>query len=416
MKSSVSDFNSKSDVNLVTPWRSMYIGAFLAISTNIQYSIFFSTIWPYLQIIDPTVTVEYFSYVVGAYAIGNIICSPAFGWWSNKLKGITIPLYIGLVCQLVGNALYIILSQMSSGQKELMLVSRLITGVGTSSVSLLRSYAATASLDKDRSKAVSLISGGMAFGIIMGPSFNILFSPLSYPGINLFGFIDINIYTMPAILAVITNAGSILLINIFFREKYVGLANESSDKSSDKIIIVPPFDRQAVAIAFMTRFTQMFLYASLSTMGPIMAMMMFDLTKAETIQTISIAQGIQGTAALIVYILFISADIGKYGKTRRNVMIGIMILTVFHFITYPYPFYKGQVTMYASSKLENLNSSTELIGCDTDKFTWCEHLSPINIYLYFGAYSLCFGTAFPTVNSFINTLFSRILGPRRQGT
>lgn len=64
------------------------------------------------------------------------------------------------------------------------LMARLIIGVGSSlsfilgslirvfldTVGLIKTYAAAASLPNDRSKAISITSGGLAIGTIIGPS------------------------------------------------------------------------------------------------------------------------------------------------------------------------------------------------------------------------------------------------------
>lgn len=56
------------------------------------------------------------------------------------------------------------------------------------------------------------------------------------------------------------------------------------------------------------------------------------------------------------------------------------------------------------------------VGCNVDKFSWCEDLAPVNVYLYYVMYILVIGLAFPTMNITTTTLFSKVLGPRRQGT
>uniref|UniRef100_A0A914QEY7 Major facilitator superfamily (MFS) profile domain-containing protein n=1 Tax=Panagrolaimus davidi TaxID=227884 RepID=A0A914QEY7_9BILA len=63
------------------------------------------------------------------------------------------------------------------------------------------------------------------------------------------------------------------------------------------------------------------------------------------------------------------------------------------------------------------NSTTSITyGCNTDKFTWCQKLRPVNVYLYYTAYVIALGFAFPVLNITVATIFSKILGPRRQGT
>uniref|UniRef100_A0A183C9L7 MFS domain-containing protein n=1 Tax=Globodera pallida TaxID=36090 RepID=A0A183C9L7_GLOPA len=62
------------------------------------------------------------------------------------------------------------------------------------------------------------------------------------------------------------------------------------------------------------------------------------------------------------------------------------------------------------------NSSTNSGGCDLNKYAWCAGLSRVNPWIYYGAIVLLIGPAFPNINVAMNTLFSRIIGPRMQST
>lgn len=58
----------------------------------------------------------------------------------------------------VGNAAYIALEFVFFPRRYLMFVGRFITGAGSGNVTLLRTYASTASTFKDRQKAIGKIS------------------------------------------------------------------------------------------------------------------------------------------------------------------------------------------------------------------------------------------------------------------
>lgn len=58
--------------------------------------------------------------------------------------------------------------------------------------------------------------------------------------------------------------------------------------------------------------------------------------------------------------------------------------------------------------------STGSVGCNLDSFTWCDSLKPINSTLFFFCYVFILGTGFASMNIALNTLFSKIIGPRRQ--
>ena len=92
-------------------------------------------------------------------------------------------------------------------------------------------------------------------------------------------------------------------------------------------------------------------------------------------------------------------------------MLSLIALIIFHLVTYSWPFIPGHIEMHNSTTVAH-----DKVGCNTDKFSWCEDLSPVNVYLYYAAYIIVIGFAFPIMNITTTTLFSKILGPRRQGT
>jgi ceroid-lipofuscinosis MFS transporter 7 len=66
--------------------------------------------------------------------------------------------------------------------------------------------------------------------------------------------------------------------------------------------------------------------------------------------------------------------------------------------------------------LASLPNHTEPVGCNATKFDWCDSVRPLSPWYFYACYILCIGLAFPNINITINTLFSKIIGPRRQGT
>jgi hypothetical protein len=62
------------------------------------------------------------------------------------------------------------------------------------------------------------------------------------------------------------------------------------------------------------------------------------------------------------------------------------------------------------------NETQQQVGCDIKTFSWCADLPAVNVWVYYGFYVLFIGISFPLLTITLTTLFSRILGPRRQGT
>uniref|UniRef100_A0A914EB48 Major facilitator superfamily (MFS) profile domain-containing protein n=1 Tax=Acrobeloides nanus TaxID=290746 RepID=A0A914EB48_9BILA len=73
-------------------------------------------------------------------------------------------------------------------------------------------------------------------------------------------------------------------------------------------------------------------------------------------------------------------------------------------------------TSIAQGVLANSPNHDKDIGCNTNLYDWCNNLTQVNVWVYYITYVIAIGCAFPSVNITMSTLFSRILGPRRQGT
>jgi MFS transporter, ceroid-lipofuscinosis neuronal protein 7 len=64
----------------------------------------------------------------------------------------------------------------------------------------------------------------------------------------------------------------------------------------------------------------------------------------------------------------------------------------------------------------NGSSKEEQVGCDRQRFSWCDSVRPLSPIYFYICFILFIGIAFPNINVTLNTLFSQIIGPRRQGT
>ncbi|KAI1700990.1 major facilitator superfamily domain-containing protein [Ditylenchus destructor] len=436
-----------------TNWRSIYVASALSFVVTTQFALYFSSLWPYLQIIDRSIPETFFGYIIAIYSVGQTISAPLFGYWSNKIKTVRVPYFVGLCMMFVGNALYMCLElNLPFERFYLLLLGRFVTGMGSGNLSLLRTYAATASTSKDRHRAIAFVTCGQALGMTSGPAFQLLFTALSYPGISLLGGIHLNLYTAPAWFACGMNAFGALALYFLFQEEYVGLLDGQRTKNGRKNKTasgfecgkkptqnLPPYDLIAIFVCYVTRFTQMFINTNLETLGSPYSMMMFGWGEEKAVAFTSAAQGAIGCLTLAMCIAYISLNLEKFLNLRASCIIPLAGLIVFHLITYSWPFLPGHVPMFNSTKGQ--------IGCDTDKFAWCEDLRPVNVVLYYATYIPVIeaikwiaklrqferqfewgftqeekrhykrlGLAFSIQSIALNTLFSKIIGPRWQST
>jgi hypothetical protein len=59
-------------------------------------------------------------------------------------------------------------------------------------------------------------------------------------------------------------------------------------------------------------------------------------------------------------------------------------------------------------------NGTTGLGCDRQQRDWCEGLRQVQPLLYYCGMVLLIGSAFPLINVSMNTLFSKVIGPRMQ--
>src|SRR4051812_11307378 len=81
--------------------------------------------------VDRSTTENFFGYIIAIYSLGQIFSSPTFGYWSNRIHQVRLPLYVGLFLMFVGNACYIAMEMIPAPKRYLLLLGRFITGMGS---------------------------------------------------------------------------------------------------------------------------------------------------------------------------------------------------------------------------------------------------------------------------------------------
>ena len=105
-----------------TDWPSIYVASILSFVGTVQFSLYFSSLWPYVQIvshliglkqlgmqiqIDRSINETQFGWIIAIYSVGQIISAPLFGYWSNRIRQVRTPLYVGLALMFAGNLCYL---------------------------------------------------------------------------------------------------------------------------------------------------------------------------------------------------------------------------------------------------------------------------------------------------------------------
>uniref|UniRef100_A0A7I4YF93 MFS domain-containing protein n=1 Tax=Haemonchus contortus TaxID=6289 RepID=A0A7I4YF93_HAECO len=394
-----------------TSWRSIYLLTAICMFCGVQFSIFFPTLWPFLNQVDPTASETFFGIITAAFSVGQGLASPAFGFWMNRSRSVRQPLTCGIIIMIISNIIFCFVEAFKQKERRwVMMAARFFIGIGAGTVGVMRAYASTASSLKDRARAITFIQASYVIGMTIGPGIPVAFAPLKFPG-YVFGPLHLDMYTAPAWFATFICILSLILLLLLLEESYVGV--QEVDRGEVDYNPLPKFDVIAVSVCVVTQFTLMFIITNLETVGSMYAMAMWSWDSHEAVVKIGIIQAINGAASVLVYSFFV-VKLGDYvskGRERIWTMIGLGTGLLYHIATFPYPI--GPTLKWTPA---NETKNNEGVGCDPSEYKWCTSTHDVSFWLYAVLYCTLLAACFPIVNVSMNTLFSKILGARRQGT
>ncbi|VDM56632.1 unnamed protein product [Angiostrongylus costaricensis] len=389
-----------------SPWKSLWISIGLQYMIGIQISIYFMSMWPYLSALDRTATVDFFGWVVAACSLG---CStnPLFGMWNQKTMDMKTPMVVGMVMIIVGQSIYGFLPLLDSNQKWVMMLARLITGLGTGSISVLRAYAATASLPRDRLRVVSLGTAGMVLGLSSGPAIQAVFTTIGEKGFMI-GPMIFNMYTLPAFFMVLLSIICSIVVITVFEEDYVGIIKQD-DREGDSYVVIPNFDLLPALICIYLWIITSMNEINIAVISTPWASAMYNWKDSDAVLYNGIFQTLSCLVSAGNSVIIGCTPVGNIEK-RKQIIFGEIMFLVFHIIAYPWPFYDGPLTYIPVGK-----NSSEVGGC-LPSYDWCDTTVRVPLPLFVICMVFVFGIAFPFAGSPSGALFSEILGPRKQGT
>jgi ceroid-lipofuscinosis MFS transporter 7 len=97
-------------------------------------------------------------------------------------------------------------------------------------------------------------------------------------------------------------------------------------------------------------------------------------------------------------------------RERLAVIFAICLALIYHVVTFPFPFLPNKVDQ---KTVINSQGNNETVGC-LDSYNWCGYTQKVPFWLYAITNVICMSLAFPVLNISMSTLFSKILGNRKQ--
>jgi MFS transporter, ceroid-lipofuscinosis neuronal protein 7 len=160
--------------------------------------------------------------IVAANPLGQMIFSPLFGWWSNKLSSIRVPLLASMAIFCVSSALYSSLDLIKEDVKYWMFLARFFVGVSSANIAVCRSYVSAATTITERTNSVSMMSLAQVLGFVIGPALQAAVTPLGTEGFLFMNTFQINMYTASGWLNVLLGLTNfVMFLPCFFKDRRV---------------------------------------------------------------------------------------------------------------------------------------------------------------------------------------------------
>ncbi|KAK5650104.1 hypothetical protein RI129_001133 [Pyrocoelia pectoralis] len=437
-------------------WISIYIIYFTMFLISLGFSIVITGVWPYLDKLDSTAGKEFMGFVVAANPLGQMLFSPLVGWWANKLGSIRIPVLASLGVFIVSSAIYSSLELFEEYRKYWMLVSRFLVGVSSANIAACRSYLSAATRLSERTQAVSMISLAQVLGFVIGPAIQAAVVPLGDEGVWLIpGKLKLNMYTAAGWISVILSIFNfVCFLPYIFKEHKIaireamhkqGMDDEESLWKEHKVDYLAAW---TLLIAF---FGIVFNFMLLETLATPLTMDQFAWSKADALYYMGILMSVGAVIACAAFAA-INPLCKKFTEAKVMLWGGFLFMVLGRVLYVPWgsttpQMYNDSITL-SNAPCEVINATevitnnmiphnesldgkmfnvtlelagnnntcynkTEMLGCPSSQ-EWCSYTPVITISQFLLGYILT-ALGYPVGVTLIQSIFSKVLGPRPQG-
>nr|XP_029731760.1 major facilitator superfamily domain-containing protein 8-like [Aedes albopictus] len=205
-------------------WISIRVIYYMGFVIYLAFGIVATSMWPYLKSLDPAAEKVFLTYVFAIPSVLQLVFSPLFGWWNNRLKSIRLPIVFFLVTFILGHVLYATIEQINFHGKHMLLLSRGLIGMSTVACTIYRAYMSSATTVAERTKAMSFLSLAQTGGLLGGSALQPIFSLLGEKGFIFIGLFRVNMYTGVAWFCTVLGCINLVLMMPFiFKDHQIAL-------------------------------------------------------------------------------------------------------------------------------------------------------------------------------------------------
>ncbi|XP_063381917.1 major facilitator superfamily domain-containing protein 8 [Cydia fagiglandana] len=394
-------------------WRSVYVIYFTMFQMSLGFSIVLTGVWPYLDKLEPGASKEVLGLAVGAAPLGQLLASPLLGLWANA-RGVRAPLRAALALFVLSQALYAQLHAARPSAAAAMLAARLLVGVSSASIAVARAYLSAATTVSERTRAVAAVSLAQVLGFVVGPALQAVAAPLGagapYAPV---GQLDLrprlDMYTAPAWLNAALGALNLaLLLPCSFKERKIAareamLAHGKGSEAEALKALRP--DRVSSWTLVFAFFVLNFSFVLLETLATPLTMDQFAWSKAQALKYMGALMSAGAVLACATFALI--TPLTKLFQERAVLLWGgFLLVGLASVLCIPW----GPGPPPPAPR----NSTEAGGGCPALRQPWCETSRALTVPQFLLGYTAV-SIGYPLGVTLIQTIFSKVLGPRPQG-
>ncbi|XP_050563426.1 major facilitator superfamily domain-containing protein 8 [Spodoptera frugiperda] len=395
-------------------WRSVYVIYFTMFQMSLGFSIVLTGVWPYLDKLEPGARKEVLGLAVGAHPLGQLVFSPLLGLWANRAGSARAPLLATLALFVLASVLYAELHLTRPYAKYWMVFARFLVGVSSANIAVARSYLSAATLVGERTRAVAVVSLAQVLGFVVGPALQAAVAPLGpgspYPPPGDFSSpLRLDMYTGAGwINAALGFINLLLFLPWCFKERKIAareaMIAQGTDNEKEALKALKPdlVSSWTLVAAF---FVLVFNFVLLETLATVLTMDQFAWTKREALEYMGALMSAGAVLACITFALI--GPLTRFFEERALLLWGGFLLTgLASVLCIPW----GP----APPPLAPANATEAGGGCPQATQPWCATSRGLTLPQFLAGYA-CVSVGYSLGVTLIQTIFSKVLGPRPQG-
>ncbi|CAK1555049.1 unnamed protein product [Leptosia nina] len=396
-------------------WRSIYVIYFTMFQMSLGFSIVLTGVWPYLDKLEPGASKEALGLAVGVSPLGQLVASPLLGLWANRASSARAPILVMLLVFVVASVLYANLHLTRPLAHSWMLAARALVGISSANVAVARSYLSAATKESERTRAVAGCSLAQVLGFVVGPALQAAAAPLGPgppypPSTDTRSFaLRLDMYTASGwINALLGIINVILFLPFCFKERKIAAREamlaqgKENEKEALKELKPDYLSGWTLVAAF---FVLVFNFVLLETLATSLTMDQFGWSKKQALEYMGALMSAGALVACAVFALI--TPLTKIFEERALLLWGGFLLTGLASVLC-IPWGPGKPPLAPVEATESGG------GCPAQAQPWCTTSRGLTLSQFFLGYT-CVSIGYPLGVTLIQTIFSKVLGPRPQG-